>query len=116
MATPLRHPLSKELTMTEPTPYSAPQQPYAAAAGAPAPKWNTLAIISLVASVIGVHLAGIITGHIALNQIKKTGEQGNVLAIIGLILGYLGIVVVVILGIVWIGILVAAGTSGYTSY
>ncbi|WP_309616102.1 DUF4190 domain-containing protein [Salinibacterium sp.] len=102
--------------MTEPTPYSAPQQPYAAGGAPAAPKWNTLAIISLVASVIGIHLAGIITGHIALNQIKKTGEQGNVLAIIGLIVGYIGIVVVVILTIVWIGILVAAGTNGYSSY
>lgn len=102
--------------MTEPTPYAAPQpqQPYSAAVGAPAAKWNVLSIISLVASVVGFHLVGIVTGHIALSQIKKTGEQGNVLAIIGLILGYLGFVVVVILFIVWIGIIVAASTSGYS--
>ena len=100
--------------MTEPTPYSTPQQPYGAPMGIPAAKWNTLAIISLVASVIGIHLAGIITGHIALSQIKKTGEQGNVLAIVGLILGYLGIVVVVILAIVWFGLIFGAATSGYS--
>ena len=99
--------------MTEPTPYSSPQQPYGAPMGAPAARWNTLAIISLVASIIGIHLAGIITGHIALSQIKKTGEQGNILAIIGLILGYLGIVVVVILVIVWVGLIYGAATSGY---
>ena len=100
--------------MTEPTPYSSvPQQPYGAPMGAPVARWNTLAIISIVASVIGIHLAGIITGHIALSQIKKTGEQGNILAIIGLILGYLGIVVVVILVIVWAGLIYGAATSGY---
>ena len=96
--------------MTEPTPYAAPQQPYAST-GALAPKWNTLAIISLVASFIGIHLAGIITGHIALSQIKKTGEQGRVLAIIGLVLGYVGIVAVVILVIVWIVFIVSVAST-----
>ena len=99
--------------MTEPTPYSSPQQPYGAPMGAPAARWNTLAIISLVASIIGIHLAGIITGHIALSQIKKTGEQGNILAIIGLILGYLGIVVVVILVIVWFTLIFGAASAGF---
>ena len=47
-------------------------------------------------------LVAVITGHISLSQIKKTGEQGNILAIIGLILGYLEIVGVIIFGIVWI--------------
>ena len=99
--------------MTEPTPYSSPQQPYGAPMGAPAARWNTLAIISLVASIIGIHLAGIITGHIALSQIKKTGEQGNILAIIGLILGYLGIVVVVILVILWFTLIFGAASAGF---
>jgi hypothetical protein len=59
-------------------------------AGAPVAKWNVLSIVSLATSILWLSLVGIITGHIALNQIKKTGEQGNVLAIIGLVLGYLG--------------------------
>ena len=41
-------------------------------------------------------LAAIITGHIALSQIKKTGEQGRGLAIAGLIIGYIGLVVGII--------------------
>ncbi len=81
---------------------------------APAAKWNVLSIVSLVTSIVGLSLVGIITGHISLSQIKKTGEQGNVLAIIGLILGYLGLVVFIIIAIVWIGIFVAASSSGYT--
>ena len=43
-----------------------------------------------------VSLAAIITGHIALSQIKKTGEQGRGLAIAGLIIGYIGLVVGII--------------------
>ncbi|WP_172582826.1 DUF4190 domain-containing protein [Subtercola boreus] len=59
----------------------------------PAPtsgKYNVLAIVSLVTAFV-VSLAAIITGHIALSQIKRTGEKGRGLAIAGLVLGYLGI-------------------------
>ncbi|MBH0116372.1 DUF4190 domain-containing protein [Salinibacterium sp. NG253] len=91
--------------MSEPTPYAA------SPAGAPVAKWNVLSIISLVTSVLGLSLVGIILGHISLSQIKKTGEQGNVLAIIGLILGYLGFVVFLFLAIGFVIALGAAGTS-----
>jgi peptidyl-prolyl cis-trans isomerase B (cyclophilin B) len=33
----------------------------------------------------------IITGHISLAQIKRSGENGRVLAIVGVVLGYLNI-------------------------
>ena len=59
-------------------------------------KTNVLAIISLVTSIIGFTLVGIITGHIGLSQIKKTGEQGRGLAIAGLIIGYLSIFLVLL--------------------
>jgi len=72
---------------------------YGQPAGAPA-KTNVLAIISLI-SAFFVSLAAIITGHIALNQIKKTGEQGRGLAIAGLVLGYIGLVVGIIIIIFW---------------
>jgi hypothetical protein len=104
--------------MTEPTPPAAPT-PYTAPAGgyAPAAKWNVLSIVSLVTSVLGFSIVGIITGHISLSQIKKTGEQGNVLAIIGLVIGYLGALGWIIFWIVWIGILAAAGAAGgFSSY
>lgn len=55
-------------------------------AGAPQ-KTNTFAIVSLV-SAFFVSLLGIIFGHIALSQIKKTGEGGRGLALAGTILGY----------------------------
>jgi hypothetical protein len=88
-----------------PTPAPAPV--------APAAKWNVLSIVSLVTSILGLSLVGIITGHISLSQIKKTGEQGNVLAIIGLILGYLGAVGWIIFWIVWISLFAVAGAVNY---
>jgi hypothetical protein len=96
----------------EPTPYAAPP----AAPVAPSAGWNVLSIISLVTAIVGIGLAAVITGHIALSQIKKTGEQGNVLAIIGLILGYLEILAGIIFIIFWGIFLAAAGTSGGFNY
>ena len=61
--------------------------------------WNGLAIASLVLSVIGLGLIGVILGHISLSQIKRTGEQGHVLALIGVIYGYLGILAAIALAI-----------------
>lgn len=60
---------------------------------------NVLAIVSLV-SAFFISLVAIITGHIALSQIKRTGEKGRGLALAGLILGYVGILLffVVIVG------------------
>lgn len=63
--------------------------------GQPA-KTNTLAIVSLISSFF-VSLLGVIFGHIALSQIKRTGEGGRGLAIAGLVIGYLGIVAGIII-------------------
>lgn len=53
-------------------------------------KLNTLAVVSLATAISWVgSVAGIITGHIALAQIKRSGEKGRGLAITGLVLGYL---------------------------
>jgi hypothetical protein len=51
---------------------------------------NTLAVVSLASgiSVVGA-LVAVITGHISLAQIRKSGESGRSLAIVGTILGYL---------------------------
>ncbi|HEX6955514.1 MAG TPA: DUF4190 domain-containing protein [Agromyces sp.] len=84
----------------------------APAYGAPASqKTNVLAIVSLVSSFF-ISIVGIITGHIALSQIKKTGEQGRGLAIAGLIIGYIGLVVGIIFAIVWFAVIGAAISSG----
>lgn len=89
--------------MTESAPAPVP-------AAAPAAKWNVLSIVSLVSAVIGLGLVAVITGHISLSQIKKTGEQGNVLAIIGLILGYLEILATIIFFLAFLPLIIASTT------
>lgn len=75
-----------------------PQQPYGAYA-TPYPvarPTNTLAIVTIIAAFI-VPVVGIVTGHIALGQLKTSGEQGEGLAKAGLIISYAYCAVVVVL-------------------
>lgn len=100
--------------------YGAPQQqaPYGAPAygqpGQPNPKWNVLSIITLVSAVIGFSLISIVLGIISLNQIKKTGEQGKVLAIIGIIIGALYTIGYIIAIFAFIALLGTAGSIDYS--
>lgn len=50
-------------------------------------KTNTLAIVSLILAFF-IPLVGAILGHVAMGQIKKTGEQGRGIALAGVILGW----------------------------
>lgn len=67
-------------------------------------KLNSLAVVSLASAVSGVGaLMAVITGHIALAQIKQTQQSGRALAIVGLVLGYIGIflgIILVISGVI----------------
>ena len=89
------------------------QQPY----GAPAAeqKYNVLAIVSLV-SAFFVSLVAIITGHIALSQIKRTGEKGRGLAIAGLVIGYVSIALSIIALIIFIPLFLYAVNQGTSTY
>ena len=101
--------------------YQPPQQPYYG--GYPqspaAPPTNTLAIITIILAFV-FSIAGIVTGHIALKQIDRTGESGRGLAKAGLILSYVftGLGLLIVIGyFVIIGLVIAtAGTSGYYNY
>ena len=66
-------------------------------------KTNGLAIASLITSFF-ISIVGIILGHIALSQIKRTGENGRGLAIAGLVIGYLGLFIGIIAAISMLGI------------
>ncbi|WP_336651506.1 MULTISPECIES: DUF4190 domain-containing protein [unclassified Leucobacter] len=101
--------------------YSQPyaQQSYQAAYVTSAPT-NTLAILSMIASIVGLFtfalfaIGGVVMGHISLNQIKRTGESGRGMAIAGLIVGYVAIgfwVLLLLFYIVAIGFAISA--SGY---
>ncbi|HEV7622722.1 MAG TPA: DUF4190 domain-containing protein [Amnibacterium sp.] len=80
---------------------------------APQERFNTLSIVAFVLAFV-VSLGAVICGHIALAQIKRTGERGRALAIWALVLGYLGILVGIIYAVALIA-LIATGavTSTY---
>jgi hypothetical protein len=103
-------------------PTAPPAQPTYPAYGQPtpgyyAPPTNTLAIIALILGFVFAP-AGIVCGHIALGQIKRTGEGGRGLALAGLILGYVftAIFVLYIIGVI-IFVAWAASMGGmYSTY
>ncbi|GAA2173540.1 hypothetical protein GCM10009784_08250 [Arthrobacter parietis] len=68
---------------------------------------NGLAIASLITSFF-ISIVGIILGHIALSQIKQTGETGRGLAIAGLVIGYASLAIGLIAAILVFGL--AAGS------
>lgn len=89
------------------TPYSSQAGPY----GGPTERYNVLAIIGFVFA-FTVSIGAVVCGHIALSQIKRTGEKGRGFAIAALILGYLGIVLGTIIAIVYIALFASLASSG----
>jgi hypothetical protein len=65
------------------------------APGPPQRPTNSYAIVALVCSLI-VAPIGIVFGHLALGQIRRTGEGGRGLAIAGLVIGYLATTLAVV--------------------
>jgi hypothetical protein len=75
---------------------------------APAAKTNPLSIVSLVLSILGFiwvlpligSLGGAIVGHFALKQIARDGTQGRGMALAGVIVGWAGVGITVLIGLV----------------
>lgn len=72
---------------------------------------NVLSIVTLVMSVLGFAIVPVITGHISLAQIRRTGEQGRVMAVIGLVIGYLSLAGYLVIAAIVIVVLVNRGMS-----
>ncbi|HXC77625.1 MAG TPA: DUF4190 domain-containing protein [Candidatus Acidoferrum sp.] len=80
---------------------------------------NTLAVVCLVTALVApfAHVTGvlgialiltsIVTGHMARGEIRKTGEDGATLALIGLIISYVQVVVIALITIFFFGVVVA---------
>ena len=68
------------------------------------PRVSLLAFGSLICGIIWVlglgSICAVILGHLALRRLRRTGQAGRALAVIGLVLGYVGIVVTFVL---WLG-------------
>ncbi|MFI9836942.1 DUF4190 domain-containing protein [Nonomuraea sp. NPDC051941] len=87
---------------------------------------NGMAVASLVLGIIGLifcgvtSIPGVILGHIALNRIKKTGEEGSGMAVGGLVTSYITVVIWVLCWLIFgglilsmIGLSAAATSSSY---
>lgn len=96
----------------QPSGYPPPAYGYG---GYPQQKTNTLAVVSMIASIVGFiwilpvigSIAGVVMGHISLSQIKRTNEKGRGMALAGLIVGYAGLVLAIA------GIIVVASFIGW---
>ena len=68
---------------------------------------NNLALVALILSVSGIGIGGIICGHIARRQIRENPHQdGDTLALAGLIVGYCATVLVTLLVVAYVGFLI----------
>jgi hypothetical protein len=105
----------------------AAEQPYAAPQNAAAPMpqqsafppvrpTNVLGIVTLVLGVLGFAIVPVITGHIALSQIKRTGDDGRSITIAGLVLGYVGLAGYLIAALFFFGALFLAAVGAIGSY
>ncbi|MUL66098.1 hypothetical protein BOO86_16605 [Mycobacterium sp. CBMA 234] len=87
----------------------------------PARGTNGLAIASLVCSLLGLvtcaatSILGVIFGHIANSQIKRTGEEGQGMAIAGLIVGYIGVALLLVGVLFYFGLIAVILGSSHTS-
>jgi hypothetical protein len=107
--------------------YGAPQPPasvqhhYYGAPPVMMPPTNGMATAALICGIAGFLLCGlasplaIIFGHIARGQIRRTGEQGDGMALAGLILGYVVTVFMVLIVLFYFGLIAAIVSSSSTT-
>ena len=84
-------------------------------------KTNSLAITSLICGIAQfmfgplATIPAVVCGHVARNQIRRTGEQGAGMALAGLILGWIGVgftVLVVLIAVVAVAAVSRGGAAG----
>ncbi len=86
----------------------------------PQPRTNQLAIAAIICAGAQVFcwlltgIPAIILGHMARRQIRQTGENGDGLALAGLILGYIGVAVGLLVLILMIGLFVSFRARTYS--
>lgn len=84
---------------------------------------NGMAIASLVVSIAGLvvccgapSIIGAILGHVAKGQIKRNNEQGDGLALAGIIVGWIAFGVFVVIALAYAGIFIAAVSSDSSDF
>lgn len=94
----------------QPSASLAPAQAFGPPGYRQAAPTNSMAIAALVSALVFAPL-GIVFGHIALSQLKHSGEDGKGLAIAGVVLGYVGTALFV-LALVFYVVVLSALSSG----
>jgi uncharacterized membrane protein len=82
----------------EDIPDDEPEPEPVAAVATTAPKVNILAVLALILGCLVSPLAALF-GHLALNQIGRTGERGTAIAWVAIVLGYLSLAALLVIGI-----------------
>ena len=85
---------AEDIPDDEPEPTPAAIRPVATAV----PRINILAVLALILGCLISPLAALF-GHLALNQITRTGERGTAIAWVAIVLGYLSLAALLVLGI-----------------
>ncbi len=85
---------AEDIPADEPEPTPAAIRPAASAL----PRVNILAVLALILGCLVSPLAALF-GHLALNQISRTGERGTAIAWVAIVLGYLSLAALLVLGI-----------------
>jgi hypothetical protein len=89
------------------------------------PRTNALSIVSLISSLVGLFIipiiasiVGVITGHMALGQVKRNGENGRGMALAGVIIGWvsLGLWIIGIIFFIWFFAALAASGAFDSRY
>lgn len=82
---------------------AGPVAPVRPGQGPDAPPWNALAIIGFVLAFV-VPPGAIACGHIAMGQIRRTGEQGHGLALAAAVLGWVFTGLIALFVVVWLAV------------
>ncbi|MGD8193767.1 DUF4190 domain-containing protein [Herbiconiux sp. P18] len=91
---------------------AAPVPPAAQPTFAAQARTNVLGVVTLVLGILGFGLVPVITGHIALSQIKKNGDEGRGITLAGLILGYITLAGWIAAALIWIAFVGLALVAG----
>jgi hypothetical protein len=75
-------------------------------------KLNLLSLVSLGFAVIGGAIPAVVLAHVSLSQIKKKPQDGRVIAIIALVLGYIQVAFYAFGALFFVGMLIVALTQG----
>lgn len=89
-----RQPTSPPQSMFAPDQQYAAQPPYSTVQP---DSGHTLGIISLITSLVGLGVVGIVTGLIALRKSKRSGHGTNIMGLIGLVVGSISVLLITLI-------------------